>query len=151
MEKYEKTLIELRKSGWFEGRKIDISKQVSFLESKGFKVFKKAEEFMEEFGELKIVLEKLLSNNQKIITKHSTVIEDVIGIGDSSWFGLEEYLDEDVIPVAELFGGEFTLYISKSGRFYENMGWIGDNALEAFDNLIDKKKIIMWHEYNDKN
>ncbi len=40
----------LKKAGWYEGRKIDITKQIEYLEKSGYKVFEAARNFMEEFG-----------------------------------------------------------------------------------------------------
>ncbi len=45
---------QLRKSGWYPGRKVDISDQIEFWESHGYQTFDAAVKFMEEFGKLHI-------------------------------------------------------------------------------------------------
>ena len=46
----------LKKAGWYEGRKIDITNYVRSLEDSGYEVFDAAREFLEEYGELEFVL-----------------------------------------------------------------------------------------------
>lgn len=58
---------------------------------------------MEEFGELRINVEKIWSDGSKRISKHNIWIKEVIGVLDSSYFGLEDYIDEKVIPVGSLY------------------------------------------------
>ncbi|MGE7874913.1 SUKH-3 domain-containing protein [Bacillus paramycoides] len=147
MEISNKTIEELKKAGWYEGRKIDISENVKFLEERGFEIFESAKKFMEEFGELRINVEKIWSDGSKRISKHNTWIKEVIGVLDSSCFGLEDYIDEKVIPVGSLYDFGLNLYISESGRLFKSTGWVGDNALEAFDNIILGKGTVIWDKF----
>lgn len=41
---------QLRKAGWYPGRKVDISDQIDFWESLGYQTFDAAVKFMEEYG-----------------------------------------------------------------------------------------------------
>ena len=141
----------LKKAGWHENRKINILENINFLESRGFELFPAAKKFMEEFGELDILVEKKFSSGRVKTSRHSTCIKNIIGISDSSWYGLDDYIDEKVLPVGRSDNGEFPLYIGESGKMYLRLGWVGNNPLEAFENIIDKNRIILWHEYNDKN
>ncbi|PEA81595.1 hypothetical protein COL60_24935, partial [Bacillus pseudomycoides] len=75
-----KTIEELKKAGWYEGRKIDISENVKFLEERGFEVFESAKKFMEEFGELRINVETIRPDGSKTISEHTTCIKEVIGV-----------------------------------------------------------------------
>ncbi|KMQ16995.1 SUKH-3 domain-containing protein [Bacillus mycoides] len=142
-----KTIEELKKAGWYEGRKIDISENVKFLEERGFEVFESAKKFMEEFGELRINVEKIRSDGSKKISKHTTCIKEVIGVLDSSCFGLENFIDDKVIPIGSLYDFEINLYISESGRIFEATGWAGDTVLEALDNIILEKGTMIWGEF----
>ncbi|WP_410983094.1 SUKH-3 domain-containing protein [Bacillus cereus] len=142
-----KTIEELKKAGWYEGRKIDISENVKFLEERGFEVFESAKKFMEEFGELRINVEKIRSDGSKKISKHTTCIKEVIGVLDSLCFGLENFIDDKVIPVGSLYNFEIDLYISESGRIFESIGWTGENALEALDNIILEKGTVIWDKF----
>ncbi|MGG2017865.1 SUKH-3 domain-containing protein [Bacillus sp. S10(2024)] len=148
MEISNKTIEELKKAGWYEGRKIDISENVKFLEERGFWVFESAKKFMEEFGELQFNVERVWPDGvTKDISKHTTCIKEVIGVLDSSCFGLEDYIDDKVIPIGSLYNFELNLFISESGRLFESMGWIGDNALQALDNLILEKGTVIWGKF----
>ncbi|SFK07597.1 MULTISPECIES: SUKH-3 domain-containing protein [unclassified Bacillus (in: firmicutes)] len=142
-----KTIEELKKAGWYEGRKIDISETVKFLEERGFEVFESAKKFMEEFGELRINVEKIWPDGCKDISKHTTCIKEIIGVLNSSFFGLEDYIDEKVIPIGSLYDFEINLYISESGRIFEATGWAGDTVLEAFDNIILEKGTMIWGKF----
>ncbi|MGG3670850.1 hypothetical protein COM83_25095 [Bacillus cereus] len=147
MEISNKTIEELKKAGWYEGRKIDISENVKFLEERGFEVFESAKKFMEEFGELRINVEKIRPNGSKKISEHTTCIKEVIGVLDSSCFGLEDYIDEKVIPVGSLNDFGLNLYISESGRLFKSIGWVGDNIMEALDNIILAKGTVIWGKF----
>lgn len=46
---------QLRKAGWYEGRKIDVSHFEKRFSEQGFDFFPAARRFLEEFGDLKIV------------------------------------------------------------------------------------------------
>ncbi|MEK0224259.1 SUKH-3 domain-containing protein [Bacillus proteolyticus] len=146
MEISNKTIEELKKAGWYEGRKIDISENVKFLEERGFEVVESAKKFMEEFGELRINVEKIRPDGL-VISKHTTCIKEVIGVLDSSCFGLEDYIDEKLIPVGSLHDFGLNLFISESGRLFKSTGWVGDNALEAFDNIILGKGTVIWDKF----
>ncbi|MEN1939266.1 SUKH-3 domain-containing protein [Paenibacillus sp. 102] len=147
MEISNKTIEELKKAGWYEGRKIDISETVKFLEERGFEVFESAKKFIEKFGELRINVETIRSDGSKKISKHTTCVKEVIGVLDSSCFGLEDYIDEKVSPVGSLNDFGLNLYISESGRLFKSTGWVGDNALEAFDNIILGKGTVIWDKF----
>ncbi|PEQ29248.1 hypothetical protein CN467_28760 [Bacillus cereus] len=146
MEISNKTIEELKKAGWYEGRKIDISENVKFLEERGFEIFESAKKFMEEFGELRINVEKIWPDGL-VISKHTTCIKEVIGVLDSSCFGLENFIDDKVIPIGSLYNFEIDLYISESGRIFESTGWAGENALEALDNIFREKGTVIWDKF----
>ncbi|MGE7875605.1 SUKH-3 domain-containing protein [Bacillus paramycoides] len=143
-----KTIEELKKAGWYEGRKIDISENVKFLEERGFEVFESAKKFMEEFGELQFNVESIWPDGvTKEISEHTTCIKEVIGMLNSSFFGLEDYIDEKVIPIGSLYDFEINLYISESGRMFKSIGWVGDNVLEALENVILEKETVIWDKF----
>ncbi len=102
---------------------------------------------MEEFGELRINVEKTRSDGSKKISKHTTCIKEVIGVLDSSCFGLEDYIDEKAIPIGSLNDFGINLYISESGRIFESIGWAGESALEALDNIFREKGTLIWGEF----
>lgn len=148
MEISNKTIEILKNSGWYEGRRIDISENVKFLEERGFEVLESAKSFMEEFGELRINVERIRKDGSKKISKHSTCIKESVGILDSSFFTLSEYVDEKVMLIGELYNEEIRLFISESGRIFDSIGWVGDSIWEAFDNIINEKGAIVWDKFN---
>ena len=146
-----KTIEVLKEAGWYEGRKIDISENVKFLEERGFEVFESAKRFMEEFGELNIEVEKggFRSDGSKQIAKHTTCIKKVIGIGSSRHFGLSDYIDYEVIPIGALDNLGVILYISETGKIFTSIGWEGDTIWEAWDNIILEKGGLIWSKYEE--
>lgn len=148
MEISNKTIEVLKKSGWYEGRKIDISEYVKFLEERGFEVLESAKRFMEEFGELKINVEKKRKDGSTKTSKHTTCIKEAVGLGNSFNFGLEDYVSEKVMLIGSLYDFNIYLYISESGRIFDSIGWVGDSVWEAFDNIINEKGIIIWDKFN---
>lgn len=56
-------LKQLKKAGWYEGRKKDISKYVSFLERNGNSVHQTVKNFLEEFGGLDVKYPTRFANN----------------------------------------------------------------------------------------
>ena len=148
MEISNKTIEVLKNAGWYEGRKIDISENVKFLEERGFKVLESAKKFMEEFGELKINVEEIRKDGTIKVSEHSTCIKETVGIGNSIHFSLEEYISESDMLIGSLYNFATYLYISESGRIFKSTGWVGDNVWEAFDNIINEKGTIIWDKFN---
>lgn len=68
----EKVVYLLKKSGWYEGRKTDISKLVEMLEEAGFEVFEKAREFMTEFDDLKMLQEAPYYDNDEEYPRYNS-------------------------------------------------------------------------------
>lgn len=146
-----KTIETLKKSGWYEERNINILENIVFLESKGFEIFDTALQFMKKFGELNIIVKRMRMDGSIKIAKHTTCIKDIIGILDSSHFGLDNFVDhegnritENILPVGAISNFELYLYISENGKMYRNNGWIGNSPLEAFDNIICEKGGKPW-------
>ena len=111
----------LEKAGWYEGRKIDITKQVEFLEQEGYEVFDAAKKFMEKYGELNIKATYIDFQGEEDYDEHSTEYEELkFYYGHHSNY--DEKVGEKTIPVCELFNGEFIVCISESGKFFIDQG-----------------------------
>lgn len=147
MEISSKTIEVMKKAGWYEGRKIDISENIRFLEERGFEVLESGKRFMEEFGELKIDVEKARRDGANAISRHNTCIKEVIGVLDSFNFGLEDYIDEKCMPIGALYDFGVDLYISESGRIFDSMGWNGDTVWQAFNNIVLEKGSLPWGRF----
>ena len=146
MEISKKTIEVLKDAGWYEGRKIDIAENVKFLEERGFEVLESAKKFMEEFGELKIKVEDIGEDGKKYFSEHTTCIKEVVGIENSANFDLKKYEDQEnekVMLIGALYDCDRFLYISESGRIFDSVEWAGYDALEAWDNIISEKGIII--------
>lgn len=137
----ETTIKYLREAGWYEGRKVDITDMVKLLEEDGYVVFDAAKHFLEEFGDLEIEIGEEFRGRIRM-REHSTVIdEDFIDMGGSI------PLKEEYVPVAIVYEGEMSVWISESGKFYLDRGWVGDSAEEMWDHVISYKgKLVLWED-----
>ena len=145
----EKAKQQLEKAGWYEGRKIDISEQVRFLESLGYEVFDAARKFMEEYGELDIT-DKSYSEykGDKYHIRedhHTTCIKEIL------WFNKKSDLDEKVrqktIPVV-VFSDEEYMFISEDGKFYIDIGLCCENSDDLWNDQYGDVDhfVLRWKE-----
>ena len=120
----EKSKEILEEAGWYEGRKIDIEKFEMICKEKNIEFINSAKRFLEEFGDLII-------NGEDGEPYHrfdrslfySEVISQTIG--------------EPAMSVGTLDGEMFNLYISESGRVYDDQGYLGKDIYEAWDIILD--------------
>lgn len=140
---------QLKKAGWYESRKIDITEQVKFLESLGYEVFGAAKKFMEEYGELDIN-DKSIFMGKVHVDHHTTCIKDLF-YGDPIR-GIEKYdIDEKVgqktIPIV-IFSDQVYIYISEDGRLYNNRGLKACNNDELWNDKYGDTShfILKWDE-----
>lgn len=141
---------QLKKAGWYEGRKIDITEQVKFLENLGYEVFDAAKKFMEEYGELDICDRFIGYKNSIGESHHTTCIKDLFYAHPIR--GIEKYdIDEEVgqktIPVV-IFSGEVYVYVAEDGKFYNDRGLKSCNNDELWnDNYGDVSHFLLkWDE-----
>ncbi|MGL5069254.1 MAG: SUKH-3 domain-containing protein [Sarcina sp.] len=140
----------LKKAGWYEGRKIDLTKIKSMYAKYQKTVFSKAEELLEEFGCLEI---------KAIRTSAGLNIEKML---ENDYFDgmaeeLEIVLNEKVLMIGECFNGYESLYISEVGNIYTDYGLIGDNPYDFWNHILktftiyDKNnKLVTWKELGIK-
>ncbi len=125
---------QLRKAGWYPGRKVDISDQIEFWESLGYQTFDAAIKFMEEFGKLHII-EKFISDfDQEIcVRKHTTFVAEILEFyheyteQDKFEFNLMGACKEKILPVIK-FDEEYVVFIGESGVFYCDAGLFAENS-----------------------
>ena len=147
----ERAIKILKRAGWNEGRKIDITNQVKMLENYGYDVFETARKFIEEFGELNIVA-KYISyiDGEECYDEHLTSFGDIeYGYKRSSNYN--DKVGEQTIPICYLYKGEYTAYISESGKFFIDMGMIAKDS-EGFWNMFlgeYKSGILKWDDYKE--
>lgn len=135
-----KALGILRASGWYEGRSIDIGEIEENLKQLGYIVFQKAEDFLKEFGDL--VIEDTI--NEEI---HNTNIRFTSYHAHGAFRAEEEIVQEKLIPVGKVDSEHLILLISESGKVYCNTGKLGENAIEAWENLINGDGAKPWGSF----
>lgn len=130
---------QLRKAGWYPGRKVDISDQIECWESHGYETFDAAVKFMEEYGKLhindKYIFTLMNSLHEDYRTTFVTEIlefYDEYDERDKFEFNLFGIAKEKILPVIKFDGGacEFT---GESGVFYCDAGITAENS-EVFWN-----------------
>lgn len=132
---------QLRKAGWYEGRKIDLTKYEEVLDEKGVELFPAARKFLEEFGDLYIAdkIEDLDSKDGYYIKESRIGYPYTDG---ERYFQLEEKVKEltgqRILMAGAIDCGNIYLFISEDGKFYTNWYNIGLTA-ENSDQL--------WNEY----
>ncbi|MDE5742618.1 MAG: SUKH-3 domain-containing protein [Oscillospiraceae bacterium] len=108
---------QLKKAGWYDGRKIDITEQVKFLENLGYEVFDAAKKFMEEYGELDIC-DRFIGYKNSIGKSHNTTcIKDLfahIPNREIEKYDLDEEVGQKTIPVV-IFSDQVYIYLRMGG------------------------------------
>lgn len=139
------TMAILKQAGWYEGRKIDVTETKLHCESMGYEVFPAVVKFLEEFGDLKIVIPKPNNLGEKE-ERHSTFTKRIIGnyFTHSGCIELEKYANEGLVVVGQACRENLLVYVSESGKVYCDTGWLGDTAIEAFESLISEKGFRSW-------
>lgn len=140
---------QLKKAGWYEGRKIDITEQVKFLESLGYDVFDAAKKFMEEYGELDIN-DKSMFRGKVHIDHHTTCIKDLFHghpIRGIEKYDLDEEVGQKTIPVV-IFSEQAYIYISEDGNFYTDQGLLSCNSDELWNGNYGSEMhlILYWND-----
>ncbi len=139
----EESKKHLIRAGWYEGRKIDITEQVEYLESHGYEVFDAAKKFMEVYGELDII-DPYIASGRVREEHHSTCIKDLIYINNyknENDYRIEKLSGEKVVPAIRI-EDELYLYISESGKFYEYRGLYRESSDELWDSMYTEDGML---------
>ena len=115
---------QLRKAGWYEGRKIDLTK---YEEAFGCELFPAARKFLEEYGDLdiqdKYISTATYENGDHFIVINRSLI-DVAYCCYPRDLELEKMVDElfhqKILRVGAIDHGNIDIYISEDGRFFVN-------------------------------
>ena len=130
---------QLRKAGWYEGRKIDVTKYEEKLRAEGYELFLAARKFLEEFGDLKIQDKFEAPNLKKGYCINESSIELPYCCGCPQ---VEEKVKrltgQRILMVGAIDYCEIYIYISEDGKFYTDWYNCGLHA-ENSDQL--------WNEY----
>lgn len=135
---------QLRKAGWYEGRKIDVSHFEKRFSEQGFDFFPAARRFLEEFGDLKIV-DKLdwgdIEPGCIGINKSSTELSYLNSYTFSRCDTFIENVGQKVVPAAIIDYMNIEIFISEDGKFYEHPNCYSDGGLRA------ENSDQFWNEY----
>ena len=144
----DKTIKLLKKAGWYEGRKIDITKQVEFLQKEGYEVFDAAKKFLEEYGELNMKVDYIDYEGEKDYDEHTTDF-DTMSFYWKGCYNYDEKAGEKTIPVCNLFRSEFIVCISESGKLFIDMGMIAEDSDGFWNGKLGEFKggFLHWEDY----
>lgn len=118
---------QLRKAGWYEGRKIDLTKYEEAYAKLGCEMFPAARKFLEEYGDLdiqdKYISTATYENGDHFIVLNRSLI-DVAYCRYPRDLELEKMVDElfhqKILRVGAIDHGNIDIYISEDGRFFVN-------------------------------
>lgn len=134
----DSTIDILKKSGWIEGRKKNISEWIEILTEEGYIIFKYAQEILEELGGLDIRPERVKIGK----SLPGDVDFFALDAGSGEVDRLEDYeplANETIFPLGMVFSQWF-LYVGESKKVYmgsyEEFYLIGNNIEDALNNIF---------------
>ena len=134
---------QLRKAGWFEGRKIDVSHYEKRFTELGYEFFPAARSFLEEFGDLYIKDKYWSISVKNTVTVNESTTElmylDEYTFSDCDTF--IENVGQKVVPAAIIDYLNIEIFISEDGKFYEHPNCYSDGGLRA------ENSDQFWNEY----
>lgn len=133
----------LSENGWYEGRKIDATRWYSFYESGGVKVFDAFKKFFEEFGLLKIeYLTRFDTKNEALIIPTIYIpisLDNLVFEDEDETLEYQNIVGEKLLMLGIFDFGNRILYISKSGKFYDQYGFIAENTSDLWTCMFAEK------------
>ena len=124
---------QLRKAGWYEGRKIDLTKYEEEYAKIGCEMFPAARKFLEEYGNLHFY------DKGYYINESSTELVYCCGHRDRKLEELVENLfGQKLLKVGLVDCGNIYIFISEDGRFFVNWHSVG---------LWAENSDQLWNEY----
>ncbi|MFE4176433.1 SUKH-3 domain-containing protein [Streptomyces sp. NPDC056909] len=125
----------LRDAGWRPGRSVDTAVWREVLEADGFRMHLAAEEFLREFGGLRV------GDRGPGITRAREAIEfdPLLAVGEGDYFGeWSEEIGHRLFPVGELDHGRAFLGLDEQGELYAVADWPArfGRMPEAMENLV---------------
>lgn len=137
---FRKILLE---AGWFEGRSIDVQKNMHFLRSEGFAWGIKIEAFLKEFGNLSYVYFDRDSHKEMFHFYPLVAFEQI----DKYWV-LDSYskrVNKELCMIGQSHRGHMVLSMAKDGSVYggydDFLCFIGSSGEEAIENLINQVEL----------
>lgn len=134
----------LEEQGWHEGRVIDVNEFKETILKEGYTWIKSVEEFLKEFGELKI---SFTTGNNTISNLHFDLIKAV----DDIFFEWTKVYSErigniEVCPIGQAFNDHLTILMDKTGKVYggydQSLFFIGNSGEEAIERICSNGELI---------
>ncbi|AEV69955.1 SUKH-3 domain-containing protein [Acetivibrio clariflavus] len=139
----------LIKSGWYENRKIDTTELERLIESRGFKVFPKVKEFLQEYGMLEFRIHHP-DIKSEVIVHNTNPIQALGDAGDRRIVAqFEELAKEELVIVGELHNRNLFLMISETGKVFCDNGKHGNNFEEALESILNYKSCMAWQNIKE--
>lgn len=134
----EYVLKVLKKSGWSDDRKQDISSWVEILSEEGYIINDYAESVLKELGGLQI---RTTSNEKHLgVTLHFNPVNAVSGEYDRMEI-FNAASNEELFPIGECY--DWVIYVSESKKIYlgdwMSLSIAGDTIEEFFNNIFNPK------------
>ncbi|AQR94252.1 SUKH-3 domain-containing protein [Clostridium saccharoperbutylacetonicum] len=116
----------------------------------GYEVFDALKKWLEEFGDLKIILEDepFDDDDDYYTVEYSTCIKEIIGSYKKN-INQDEKVEEKTIPVAEIANNEILAYISESGKFYTYGGLLNSDTNNFWNSNFGNTHVerpLTWRE-----
>ncbi|MBP2474253.1 hypothetical protein JOF53_003125 [Crossiella equi] len=125
----------LKKAGWFPGRRVSAERDISVLQSEGYSLFPKAEEFLAEFTGLRLEIEN--ESQDEIFFSAAYVCESMFFFEWSVEYSQRAGVRMIPAGVAEEY---LTLLVGEDGRWFGGFdgefGLLGDDIFEAIDSFV---------------
>jgi hypothetical protein len=149
--KIEKYLIQ---SGWYEGRKVDISSCVQSFKEDNISLTKSAVSFIEEYYQLKI---KIIAEFEKLKGKSITIdVNSCLYIQPEALELYNQHYNRTLITVGLCADYAMILLIDEDGKFYgandQLIALIGNTFEEVLENMINgviNTREFIWDEIED--
>ena len=130
----------LKEAGWYEGRKIDLTDILEVYNKNNVEVFPKAKEFLEEFGDIIIKDDgrpyHVFDIKRLFRRRYRPMLAEELSI----------LFNEKVIRLGDCSGYIYSVYITESGRIYNDFGYLGDNKHDIWDLIFQTVDENEFHE-----
>ncbi|MGW9530018.1 SUKH-3 domain-containing protein [Paenibacillus terrae] len=138
MDKFSKETVRiLTESGWYSGRKSDITRTSDFLQSKGYQLFPCVADVISEFGGIKYSFTRPNGDKDSFYINPEEAYGDYYEKEDFE--EIEMRVNESLIAIGQARDDNMMMFMSESGKIFGEMGYylvkFGDDIYEALDTL----------------
>lgn len=152
----------LIEAGWYPNRKINIMQYKNALEREGYEVPQKLQNFLIEFGGLKLKVPHFMDITAEMLKKYPMIkkpkvsyeimhfdVMEAIGIPSEYPMQKEDIFEPrigaEMILFGEVFDGRYRLTMTPNGNVYardgESILFMGGDYIEMLENIFHKKEM----------